>query len=374
MSIGALKYNLLLHLKNIPGPTVNKKLVVFECDDFGGIRMPSTDVFKKLEAAGTIDTDSRYNQYDTIESKEDLMRLFKVLSSVKDKEGNAAVFSPFVNMVNPDFDKIKACGYQQYFYEPFTATYQKYGRESTIMDAWKEGIDKGIFLPQFHGREHLAVQPWMQYLRDGHTALLQAFQLGFVSVSNIKGLHPFAAELRPEFYFTIEKEKEFLHQSIRDGVQLFNDIFGYKPFAFAPGNSLFHPDFEKTVAETGVRFLNVAHKNPYCTEGGNIRYESFTFKQKIKKQPLNYYIRNCAFEPNDPAYQNTDIVMTQIAAAFHCNKPAIISTHRVNFAGSLFAANRDKGLKELQLLLQQILKCWPDAIFAGSKEALSAFN
>ena len=77
---------------------------------------------------------SRYNLLDTLEDKDDLEQLFETLHSVKDSKGKPAVMTPFVNVANPDFEKIKAAEYQQYFYEPFTTTLKKYNRHPNTRD------------------------------------------------------------------------------------------------------------------------------------------------------------------------------------------------------------------------------------------------
>ena len=370
MNIKAIKYNVVLNVKNIPGPTVAKKIVVLECDDFGGIRMPSVEVLTRLKAEQVPVNLSRYNLLDTLEDKEDLAQLFEVLSSVKDKEGNPAVMSPFVNVANPDFDKIKAAGYSRYFYEPFTTTLQKYNRHPDTMKVWKQGMESGIFSPEFHGREHIAVQPWLQKLQEGNPSLLKAFDNGFVAVNNVDGLQQNLQEFRPEFHFTNISQKPFLHQSINEGVKLFERLFGYKPSSFTPSNSVFHPDFEKTVYAAEVPFLVVAHKNPTPANDGQIIFTNYTFRQKIKDNQLNFYIRNCAFEPNDESYTSMDITLRQISAAFRWKKPAIISTHRVNFVGGINKQNREEGLKELHSLLKTIVKRWPDVEFMSTANML----
>ncbi len=371
MRLADLKYSLILNLKNIPGPTVGKKLVVIECDDYGGIRMPSLEAMKQMKQAGVTIDDSRYNLLDTLEDQEDLSSLFDVLNNVKGADGKPAVMSPFVNVANPDFEKIKANDYKEYFYEPFPKTLQKYGRNSAgVMDLWKQGIEACIFTPEFHGREHISVQPWMEKLQEGNPQLQFAASYGFVAVSNIKGIPAYAQEFRPEFYFDKKEHKSFLHNAIIEGVKLFEQIFGYTPSAFTPSNSVFHPDFEQTVFQTGIPFLVLSHKNPTPGVNGELTFTNFTFRQKIQKDKLNYYIRNCAFEPTDNGYKGIDIVMKQVASAFRWHKPAIISTHRVNFVGGLQKENRDKGLKELTTLLKAIIKHWPDAEFVSTANML----
>jgi hypothetical protein len=370
MSIADLKYSVILNIKNIPGPTVKKKIVVIECDDYGGIRMPSLEAMKQMRSAGVSIDGSRYNLLDTLEDKDDLTDLFETLQKVKGADGKAAVMSPFVNVANPDFEKIKASGYKEYFYEPFPKTLQKYGHNDGIMNLWKQGIEAGIFTPEFHGREHVSVQPWMEKLQEGNPQLQFAASYGFVAVANIKGIPAYAQEFRPEFFFTNDKQKTFLHNSITEGVKLFEQLFGYTPSAFMPSNSVFHHDFDDTVLQTGIPFLVVAHKNPTPGANGELTFTDFTFRQKIQKGKLNFYIRNCAFEPTDSGYHSIDGAMKQIAAAFRWNKPAIISTHRVNFVGGLNKENRYKGLKELQILLKAIIQCWPDVEFKSTANML----
>ena len=50
------------------------------------------------------------------------------------------------------------------------------------------------------------------------------------------------------------------------------------------------------------------------------------------------------------------------------NRPAIISSHRVNYVGFLDERNRDKNLKLLKTLLDKILNKWPDVEFLSSDE------
>ncbi len=180
MRFADLKYNILLNLKNVPAPTVKRKIVIIESDDYGGIRMPSLAAFQQMKSIGISIDESRYNVLDTLESNDDLSALFETISSVKDMNGRNAVISPFVNVANPDFEKIKSTDYKEYFYEPFTNTLLKYGRGKETMETWRQGMHENIFVPEFHGREHISVQPWLEKLQQGNTQLLQAFDFGFV--------------------------------------------------------------------------------------------------------------------------------------------------------------------------------------------------
>ena len=54
------------------------------------------------------------------------------------------------------------------------------------------------------------------------------------------------------------------------------------------------------------------------------------------------------------------------AHAFACGTPAIITSHRVNFIGSLDLKNRTENLQKFSELLSEILKRWPDVEFMTS--------
>ena len=80
-----------------------------------------------------------------------------------------------------------------------------------------------------------------------------------------------------------------------------------------------------------------------------------------------YLIRNCIFEPSLLKKLDTvDYTLNSIAIALKWNKPAIISSHRINYIGSLQEKNRTDNLLLLNKLIKQILKKWPDVEFMTS--------
>jgi hypothetical protein len=361
--------DIVSNVKNIPGWRTGKKIVVFECDDWGGIRMPSKKAREQMAGKGLKVTSGRFNNYDTLETARDLEQLFEVLSSVKDINQRYAVMTPLTIVANPDFEKIRSCGFTQYYYEPFTVTLKHYYADTDVFKIWKQGINEGIFAPELHGREHITTPLWMEKLREGNEELHLAFDHGFVSL-DIPGIPLPANEFRAEFYFTSENQKQFLEKSIQESVILFRDIFGYMPRVFVPGNGIFHPDFDKAASKAGIQFLNVFHSMPYPVNRGELKYRHFITGQKGPGGMI-YYTRNCAFEPNMEGYSGIDSTLRQMTAAFRWGKPANISTHRVNYTGGLEPANRENGLKELKKLLNAIIRKWPDAEFMSSAEALN---
>ncbi|MBE0653136.1 MAG: hypothetical protein IH594_05035 [Bacteroidales bacterium] len=357
-------------MKNIPGWRTARKIVVIECDDWGSIRFPSQEIYNKLSGAGVGVTKGHF-RHDTLESAEDLEALFHILNSVRDGNGRGAVMSAITSMANPDFKKIRDSFFREYYYEKYTDTLLRYGRGEEVLNLWEQGVNSGTFIPELHGREHISIQFWLKELRRGNKHLLLAFDNEVVSVE-IPGIKPVLQGFRPEFYFDNEEQVEFLKASIRDSTFLFENIFGYKSSVFVPADGIFHPSFDSTIAESAIRYLNVNHFSLSPDGRGNLKHRLCTSGQKSGN--LRYYIRNCAFEPSSENYRGIGLTLKQAAAAFRWHKPAIISTHRVNFVGGISQENRAGSLKELKGLLSAIVDQWPDVEFMGSAEALDIMN
>jgi len=78
-------------------------------------------------------------------------------------------------------------------------------------------------------------------------------------------------------------------------------------------------------------------------------------------------MRNASFEPSSDF--KTDWIaecLRGISRAFWWRKPAIISTHRVNYIGSIEPINRARNLKLFKQLLKEIIRIWPGVEFLTS--------
>ncbi len=90
---------------------------------------------------------------------------------------------------------------------------------------------------------------------------------------------------------------------------------------------------------------------------------------KKSQDGLIYLIRNVNFEPvENPNKDWVGNAMKEIETAFLWKKPAIISTHRVNFMGTLDPNNRKRNLQLLSRLLKTIVKKYPNVEFMSSDQ------
>ena len=364
-----IRQNLFRYLRNIPGWRTNFKIVVFESDDWGSIRMPSRKVFNLLTLKGLNVTggDSvRYNLYDTLASPEDLNALFELLASFKDKNKNPCVFTAICVVANPDFQKIKENDFKEYFYEPFTKTLTRYYQNDKSFELWKNGIEKRIFIPQFHGREHLNVAEWMRALQQHDQETLLGFEQGVWGFVR-KPLNGSSVSYQAAFDFFEPDDITIQAKSIKDGLALFQEIFGYMAKFFVPPNGPFNNSLEKVAAECGIKYMS-ASKIQIEPKGNGKRRTVFHYLGQQNMHNQRYIVRNCFFEPGQIGKDWVNSCLSEIEMAFRWNKPAIISSHRVNYIGAHDKVNRDIGLNQLNILLKTILKKWPDVEFMTSDQ------
>ncbi|MDN3676675.1 polysaccharide (de)acetylase [Flavobacterium paronense] len=359
-----MKQKILRNLSSVPGASIDRKIVVIESDDWGSLRMPSKEVYAFLDN-NKLDVSSgdskRYNENDTLESAEDLNALYDVLTSVKDAKGNYPIFSPITIVANPDFEKIKANHFEHYYYEPFNATLNRYNRTQAFA-LWKEGIDNKLFLPEFHGREHLNVATWMRALQNKDAETHLAFDKevwGYTNKNKFNVMYQAAFDL--EFKEDLQVQKEV----ITSGLDLFESLFGYKARYFVPPNGNINNALEQVASEKGIDYIFAAKIQKEALGQGNVKNRFYWLGKKNAFGQM-YTTRNCFFEPSQEGKDWLNTCLSDIEIAFRWKKPAVISTHRVNFIGGLRPENRTKGLAAFKQLLDTIVKKWPDVEFMSS--------
>lgn len=373
MEINTLIKSSIRHIKvdamKRKGIKTNRRILVLESDDWGSIRMPSLEVASKLTSLGVqLSSPNSYDVHDTIETDSDLTCLMEVLDSVHDKNGNPAKITMNYVMGNPDFIRIEADNFKNYYYELFYKTYLRYPHCVRSFDYLKEGIRKGVFKPQFHGREHLNVPQWMRCLQSGDSSVIAGFK---ERVFSIKPSEKFAnTNEMAAFDAEIESDCDFINQSVKEGLHLFKEVFGFVSKTMIAPCHTWDPYLEKTVGQLGVKVMQSSAVQ---------RYSLFYSQQSGKKTLLrwmgdrnedgmHYTIRNCSFEPAERENYGLDRCLRDIERQFKWHHPAIIASHRQNFIGELHKENRDNNLRALRVLLTTVKKQYPDVEFMSSDE------
>lgn len=374
--IKSLLSSIFSNLKNSIGCKTNRKIVVFSVDDYGNVRLNSAQARQNMDLTG-MKIYSRFDALDTLETTQDLEQLYEVLSSVKDKNGKPAVFTPFALPCNIDFEKIEADDFQNFYYETLPNTYKKLAIQQPeaytgTWELWKMGMAKGLLKPQFHGREHLNLTVFNEKLKKRDPELLTALKnKSYTSISDDE--YPTMSSMAALDFWDV-KENEMMKPVLIEGLHLFEQVYGYKSNYFTPPVFNIHHSLFQTLKDNGIEYLDLALLRQEH-QGQNVYKKSFNYIGKKTKEGLTIMVRNVVFEPTeDRGIDWVAHTMKQIETAFRWQKPAIISSHRVNFCGHINPINREKGLESLRRLLHEIVKKWPDVEFMAADEMAQVLN
>jgi hypothetical protein len=370
MVFGKVKKKLSFNFQQLFGESVAKKYVILESDDWGGIRIPSKRVYDELEKSNPNLSKDAFCRFDTLESKEDLDVIVDLLSSFQDRNGRSPILTCNMVMANPDFEKIKESRYAEYFYEPFDQTLDHL-RPGTYQ-FFSEAISNGLLFPQFHASEHVQVIRWLSLLRAKESFVSKAFDL------DCFGIFPDGRKseyLMATYDLRDQEEKDFGSDSLKRGLEMFEQQFGFKSQSFIPPCYIASDE----IIELALRLGTVGLQGKMIQLSPSKQVEEHQFNRVFRRAGAQgkrvNLVRNAFFEPStDHSFPWVKDVINRAEAVFFWNRPLVISTHRINYVSGLDICNRDKGIALLKSLIHALLERWPDIEFITSAELVSIYK
>ena len=352
---------------NALGWSTKEKYILLESDDWGAIRMPSISTYNLFIEKKIPVNDLHIDKYDSLESEEDLKALFETLEKFIDKKGNPAALTAYHVVANPNFAAIEANERKKYVYETILETYARNPHTVKSFDLIKQGISKGIYIPQFHGREHIQVKRWMEAINsDSKKEQLAYSTQAIISTFGKDDLKPYKKDYFKGFDYDTEQETKEIEEIHRDGLKLFKEIFGMVSLTFTAQGSVWGDHLLPMLKEEGVRLIAGQQLHPYEKTGYKTINKYWGSKNKLNQL---HWRRNCLFEPaRNQDFDWVSKCLSEIEIAFRWGKPAVISAHRENFIGSIFEENRFQSLEKLELLLTKVLQKWPNVQFINSAQ------
>ncbi|MBK1654994.1 hypothetical protein [Allochromatium vinosum] len=341
------------------------KILVIESDDWGSIRTSSAAAYAALVARG-YRLDRSCWSVDALETDEDLLALYEVLDRFRDRRGRPACITANMVMANPDFAAIGASAFGEYAYESVAATLERSPERRGVTRLWREGMQSRCFRPQFHAREHVRWRPWLMALHEGSREALETFdhQMCGVPLKASQEGRSFFEPVYTDPALGADAGPE-IAKMVREGIALFEAQFGFRPLSTVAPNCAWTDEAERAWAEGGVRYL----QGGFLQYGGNGDRVRAHYLGERTRHNGRYLVRNCTFEPaKDARGDGWKRSLAEIARAFRFGTPAIVTSHRVNYVGSVDTANRERGLSQLGLLLEGVTAHWPDVHFLSSPE------
>jgi hypothetical protein len=166
--------------------------------------------------------------------------------------------------------------------------------------------------------------------------------------------------------YTHKTEFKAIEDITEDGLKMFEDIFGFKSLTFMAQGSVWGDHILSMLKEEGVQLISGQQTMPL--ENGEVKIINKNWGSENELGQIHWR-RNCMFEPaRNQDFDWVNKCLTEIEIAFRWGKPAVISSHRENFIGSIFEENRDQSLAKLEELLEAILKKWPEVKFISSAQ------
>ena len=361
---------------NALGWRSKERIVIFESDDWGMIRTSSKESYNSLKIKGYPVDKCVYNRNDALETDEDVSKLMEVLAKHKGSDDKPAKFTMNNVVANPDFQRIEAADFTQYYFQVFTETLAKDESSTEVFKLYQQGIKAGVFQPQFHGREHVNINRWLGALQNNDKRFMDAFKENMFTVAGqgrTSGRRDYLDAFGRAYDIEIENEESI----IASGLALFEKIWGFKSQSFIAPCYVWSPEIEKYLVKGGVKYIQGTHVQRIPSPEIELKIQKkYHWQGRKNKSGLTSIVRNVMFEPveqgSDPAA--VDKALAQIESAFFWRKPAVISSHRVNYMGRLRPENRDKNLKLLDDLLYKIVKKYPEVRFMSSDELGNLYN
>lgn len=325
--------------------------VVFESDDWGACETAATiaDAEKIFGLYQRFGGYSEVPVISTLENPTQLENLYQTLEKFRDMDGIPAVFTAFLSLGNPDFEKIRANAFARYEDIGIEAGVPSGWERGDLVSKWRDGFRRGVFHPEFHSTlHHTSPHLWMQRLRaDGAKGELARalFELGCYC----QGEH------LPEYHEMNLKQQ---YRWVKTGIERFERIFGFKPSAAVTSDAF--PETETSWALNGID--TVCLKNCRSNNGETVVYATKPWNMqdvyaKIgdynELRDVIYFTRNAFFESGmapgkEHSAENVLRLVERHMQTY--NEPVVISSHRINYA----ALDEEKVAQRL-LDLQRLL-------------------
>jgi len=309
-------------------------VVVFESDDWGMQRGGNLAAFEPYGA--TKDWTAEKTETPTV-----LRKLFEVLESQHDRRGRPAVFTANFITANPDFDAIKANNYTRYVDTPIS-------NDQALLLIWREGIQRQVFYPQYHGRSHICVESWLEDLRKDAPGARSLFELrqngGLALLSNANWrYHSEYVRWRNGKILPAEKLLDWINQ----GLDYFKEAFGFPSISSIAPHYILPKEVMQVWTKLGIAFVQGGnyHILRNHTSGEQIFLNHVLGEQS--SEGLLYLARNVRFEPRlSQKDRGLEQAWRRIERCFQAGVPVVIDTHRINYTGPWQEASRE-ALKRL---------------------------
>jgi hypothetical protein len=312
---------------------------------------------EELRAAGLNLGERPYDLY-SLETSEDVHELVESLRSLQDSSGRPPCLEMNFLVANVDFAASTATGFREILLKPLAEGLPGRWDRPGLFDAYRTGIELGVFVPALHGTTHFCQQAVAHALTyEGERGeLLRTLWKSETPYIYWRvpwvGYEYWDPEKSPAERFIPEREQErWIRWALGSYRQFFNED---AVSACAPGYRA-DTTTHRLWKGQGIR---VAQNGPGTTRAPH-----------FDEQGLLHTYRSLDFEPAlNPELRWEDFVRNA-ATWLDRGWPLIISTHSINFHSTL-APFRQKTLPMLRDFLGALKNAYPDLLYVNTRQLL----
>jgi hypothetical protein len=350
----------------VEGFHFDRPIVVLQSDDWGRAGLRDREGLEHLAAAGLVLGERPYDFY-TLEAAEDLAALRAVLRSHRDSVGRSPSLEMNFIAANLDFEKMSAESFQQIHLLPLAEGLPAGWNRPGLVEAYRAGIQEGLFYPALHGVTHFCRAAVERYLDAGD--LTDSGERGHLLRILWKAGTPYIHWRMPwigyeywdpgaspdDRFLPADTQRDLIGKAVGDFAKLFSTL---PRSACAPGYRA-NDDTHRAWAQIGIR---VAQNGP-----GSATPPHFD------RHGLLQLYRTVEFEPAvDPDF-SLDACLRSAEACFERKIPAIVSVHSINFHSSV-QDFRSRTLELLDQFLAALESAHPDVLYLQGEEIYELVN
>lgn len=337
------------------------RAVVLESDDWGLCAwVPDDRAHRALANLPAFRTEAglRYGR-STLESAEDVRLLAAELMEWRGGDGFPPVWQANTIVANPDYarmrpplfelDELPLC-----LHPDLPARWARPG----LWEALRLAEADGVWWAELHGLHHLPETAWLNALRRGENDARRAHEQA----------SPIARAVEASGEYDAAEPRELRARNVRRAVQAFRTLFGRTPTSFCPPDYRFDDWFEAEAAAIGLTTLQ--GKAEQAGRGWPPLRRRWLGLRFPHHSGTRFYVPpRIAFEPEGAAHargpRGLDAAMRGVRAAWAQGRPAVVSSHRMNYA-HLDAAHARASREALRELLRRL--CSERAVFLVDHE------
>ena len=335
----------------------DRPVVVLHSDDWGRLGIRDRSGQAELREAGLNLGRHPYDFY-SLETADDVTALAAMLRKHTDSVGQSAQLQMNFVAANLDFRKMAAEGYKTLHWRALADGLPGKWRRPGLLQAYREGVEAGLFAVGFHGRSHFCARTMQAKLQEDG---VQGQLLRLLLQAQTPYIHSRMPWVGFEYWDrTASDWGEFVSgeeqaASVGEGMRQLAKLFGRAPVsACAPG----YRANASTHAAWTANGIRVAQSGP-----------AGVLAPHMEQDEMLHVARGVEIEPVMSPHVTLRHSIHRANQLIEAGLPAVVSVHSINFQSKL-ANYRDYTLTHLDQFLTALERRFPRLLYVNDASLL----